>query len=268
MNWHPQNFSLTGFAGSIVVMCRHPKNAVIQSRAVGMVKEQAVRSPAFRRKVSAFGPAAGHQPSQYLKGEHPMIIDSTDHRNSTRRGFVQNLTAGAAGMTFFSALTSLSTPALAVQEAKPKIPPGAGLANLENVKHAKTLVELKPWRSVFPSITAPMITALGPKDIPESRLAIGFAHIVAPGNYSGPAHKHAFDHYIWMIGTSDNFVGIDADMEFQLDGVNHQINYPFYAFIPKGMSHCPLIVKRIGKPLIFIDARLMDPGTTEGPERL
>jgi hypothetical protein len=104
-------------------------------------------------------------------------------------------------MAFFSALTSLSTPVVA-QEAKPKIPPATGLADLKNVKHAKTLVELKPWRSVFPSITAPMITALGPKDIPESRLAIGFAHIVAPGNYSGPAHRHAFDQYIcadWHI---------------------------------------------------------------------
>jgi hypothetical protein len=174
-------------------------------------------------------------------------------------------------MTFISALTSLSAPNLAAQEAKPKmppIPPGRGLANLENVKHAKTLVELKPWRSVFDSITAPMITALGPKDVPGSRLAIGFAQIVATGDYSGPAHKHAFDHYIWMIGTSDNFVGIDADMEFQLDGVVHQINYPFYAYIPRGMSHCPLIVKRIGKPLIFIDTRLMDPGTEGGPERL
>jgi hypothetical protein len=47
-----------------------------------------------------------------------------------------------------------------------------------------------------------------------------------------------------MIGTSDNFVGIDADMEWTLDGVVHKINYPFYSFIPKGTLHCPLEVKR------------------------
>jgi hypothetical protein len=35
-----------------------------------------------------------------------------------------------------------------------------------------------------------------------------------------------------------------------------KINYPFYAFIPAGTPHCPLIVKRLGKPIIFIDARL------------
>jgi hypothetical protein len=187
-----------------------------------------------------------------------VTFDNIDSKNSTRRGFVQDLTAGAAGLALAGAFTSLSTPVLAAQEAKPKIPPGKGFTNVENVQHAENIVELKPWRSVFPSITAPMIeSSLGRKGHPDSRLGIGFAHIVAPGNYSGPAHKHSdYDQWIFMIGTSDNFVGIDADMEFQLDGVVHKINYPFYAFIPRGTSHCPLEVKRIGKPLIFIDARI------------
>ena len=178
--------------------------------------------------------------------------------DTSRRGFVQNLTAGAAGITFFGALTSLSSPVPASQEAKPKTPAGAGFTNVKNVEHAKNLVELKPWKSVFPSITAPMIeSSLGRRGLPDSRLGIGFAHIIAPGNYSGPAHKHDdYDQWIFMIGTSDNFVGIDADMEFQLDGVVHKINYPFYAYVPRGTSHCPLEVKRIGKPLIFIDARI------------
>lgn len=194
-----------------------------------------------------------------------MTLNNADSKNSTRRGFIQNITAGAAGITIASSLTSLSPTVQAAQEAKPKIPPGRGMANLENVVHAKNLVELKPWKSVFESITAPMITALGPRDVPGSSLAIGFAHIVAPGNYSGPSHKHDdHDQWIFMIGTSDNFVDIDADMTMELDGVVHEINYPFYAFIPRGTYHCPLIVKRIGKPLIFIDARIMEPGTEEG----
>ncbi|MBP1609942.1 MAG: hypothetical protein H6Q04_2177, partial [Acidobacteria bacterium] len=68
-----------------------------------------------------------------------MTFENIDSKNSTRRGFIQNLTAGAAGISVFGALTSLSTPALAAQEAKPKIPAGTGLANLKNVKHAETL---------------------------------------------------------------------------------------------------------------------------------
>ena len=202
---------------------------------------------------------------QHVEGEEPMTFENSDNKNSTRRGFVQNLATGAAGIALVSAFTSLSTPVRAMQQAKPKIPPGRGMANLKNVQHAKNVFELKPWKSVFDSITAPMITALGRMDNPDSPLAIGFAHIVATGNYSGPTHKHDdFDQYIFMIGTSDNFVGIDADMEWTLGDTVYKINYPFYSFIPKGTPHCPLEVKRIGKPLIFIDARIMPPGLPKG----
>ena len=35
-----------------------------------------------------------------------------------------------------------------------------------------------------------------------------------------------------------------------------KINYPCYFFIPANTPHCPLEVRRIGKPLVFIDARI------------
>jgi hypothetical protein len=132
------------------------------------------------------------------------------------------------------------------------------LEKLENVAHAPNLFELKPWTSVIKTITHPMITALGAKDSPDSNLAVGFAHITEPDNISGPTHEHPFDQYIFLIGTSDNFVDFDADVEFTLDGEVHKITYPFYAFIPAGTPHCPLVVKRLGKPIIFIDARLTE----------
>jgi hypothetical protein len=141
------------------------------------------------------------------------------------------------------------------------------LENLENVEHAKNLFELKPWTSVIKTITHPMITALGAKDSPDSNLAIGFAHITKPDQISGPTHEHPFDQYIFLIGTSDNFVDFDADVEFELDNEVHKINYPFYAFIPAGTSHCPLIVKRLGKPIIFIDARLTQEASVRPDEK-
>jgi hypothetical protein len=51
-------------------------------------------------------------------------------------------------------------------------------------------------------------------------------------------------------------VEFDTDVEFFLDGEWRKINYHFYAYIPKGMTHEPLRIIRVGKPLIFIDARL------------
>jgi hypothetical protein len=120
------------------------------------------------------------------------------------------------------------------------------LEHLKNVVHEGNIVELKPWKSVHDTIAAPMITAL----------AIGFAHITKPEILGAPSHKHPFDQWIFLIGESKNFLDFDADIEFELDKKVYKINYPCYAFIPKGMYHCPLVVKRVNKPLIFIDARL------------
>ncbi len=140
--------------------------------------------------------------------------------------------------------------------AKAKIVKMASFNKLKNELHGPNLVELKPWRSVIPSITTPMITAMGGKDIPGNRLSIGLAHIAKADEIGGPTHHHPHDQWIAMFGTSDNFVDFDADVEFTLDGKVYKINYPFYAYIPAGMPHCPLTVKRLGKPIIFMDARL------------
>ena len=132
----------------------------------------------------------------------------------------------------------------------------AELAQLKNLRHESNLVELKPWTSMHKSITMPMITALGEKDVPGSQLMLGFAYIDQPEDEIGIAtHIHPDrDQWIFLFGAK-NFVEFDADVEFYLDGEWRQIDYPFYAYIPKGMTHEPLRIKRVGKPLIFIDAR-------------
>jgi hypothetical protein len=141
------------------------------------------------------------------------------------------------------------------------------LLNLKNVVREPGIIELKPWKSVHETITAPMITAMGGKDIPGNRLSIGFAHIDKPDTIIDTSHKHPHDQWIFLVGTSDNFVEFDADIEFGLDKKLYQINYPFYAYVPAGMYHCPLIVKRVGKPIIFIDARVEADKQTPGIRR-
>jgi hypothetical protein len=133
------------------------------------------------------------------------------------------------------------------------------LENLKNIKHAPNIIELQPWQSIHDTITAPMITALGARDIPESNLAIGFAYITKPETLGGDTHQHPFDQWIFLIGGDGrNFLDFDADIEMFLDGEVKKVNYPCYFFIPKGMTHCPLVIKRVGKPLIFIDARITE----------
>jgi len=127
---------------------------------------------------------------------------------------------------------------------------------LKNIRHESNLIEFQGWRSAHPSITMPMITAMGEKDIPGSQMMLGFAYIDKPEDEIGIAtHLHPDrDQWIFLFGAKD-FTEFDADAEFYLDGQWRKINYSFYAFIPQGMTHEPLKITRVGKPLIFIDAR-------------
>ena len=124
-----------------------------------------------------------------------------------------------------------------------------------NIRRESTAVELKPWRSGISTITKPMISSMGPSDIPESALAIGFAIVTEPDTISPPTHEHPFDQWIYLFGAED-FSEFDADVEMTVGDEVLQINYPCYVFVPKNVKHCPLVVKRVGKPIIFADARL------------
>ena len=131
-----------------------------------------------------------------------------------------------------------------------------GMDNLKNVVREKNVVELKPWKSIHKTIKEPMVTGLN--EVPESVLAMGFARITEPVSMGNPTHKHPHDQWIYLIGESTNFGELDADIEMTLGDKIVKINYPCYIFIPKNIMHCPLDVKRVGKPFIFIDARVTE----------
>jgi hypothetical protein len=134
----------------------------------------------------------------------------------------------------------------------------AGMDKLKNVVREPNVVELKPWKSIHKQIKEPMITGLGGMEIPENVMAMGFARITEPVCMGSPTHKHPHDQWIWLIGDSDNFAKLDADIEMTLGDKIVKIDYPCYIFIPKNVMHCPLDVKRVGHPFIFVDARVTE----------
>ena len=158
-------------------------------------------------------------------------------------------------MAFASILSTLDAAAM-MSPQKPDYVDKMDLSKLENVRREPNVIEFKPWRSIHKTITSPMITAWGAKDIPGSNLAIGFAYITTPDTLGGDTHSHPHDQWIFLIGgDSKNFLDFDADAEMFLGDKVRKINYPCYFFIPKNTPHCPLVIKRVGKPLVFIDAR-------------
>jgi hypothetical protein len=112
-----------------------------------------------------------------------------------------------------------------------------------NIGNDNDVVELKAWKSMHASITSPMITAWGAKDIPASRLAIGFAYIERPERLGGDTHSHEQDQWIFLIGgNSKNLLDFDADCEMFLGDKVRKVNYPCYFYIPQ--KHAPLPVGR------------------------
>ena len=127
---------------------------------------------------------------------------------------------------------------------------------LKNMVREPNVVELKPWKSIHKEISEPMLTGMGNMEVKDSHLAMGLARITKPVTMGMPTHKHPHDQWIYLIGEPEHFHEFDADVEMTLGDKIIKINYPCYIFIPKNVMHCPLEVKRVGKPFIFIDARI------------
>ena len=140
--------------------------------------------------------------------------------------------------------------------AEIQIPKPGGPLVVNEKKGDTTIVELKPWRSLIPQITKPMVASMGHADVQGSGVATGFAIITEPCDVGGPTHAHPFDQWIYLIGHGD-LSEFDAEAEIMVDNVMYKIDYPFYAFMPAGMPHCPLVVKRVGKPIMFVDCRVV-----------
>jgi hypothetical protein len=179
-------------------------------------------------------------------------------KRTNRRDFFQDVSAGAAGVAFASVLSTLTANAMTSPQT-PTYNNKMDMSKLANVTREPNVVEFKPWQSIHKTITSPMITAWGAKDVPGSKLAIGFAYITTPDTLGGETHSHAHDQWIFLIGgNSKNFLDFDADAEMLLGDKVRKINYSCYFFIPKNTPHCPLVIKRVGKPLVFIDARIAE----------
>ena len=70
-----------------------------------------------------------------------------------------------------------------------------------------------------------------------------------------PAHAHQFDEVIAVYGTNpDDLRDLGGEVELWIDGEQNIINKSFMAFIPAGMTHCPLKIRRIERPMFHFTA--------------
>ena len=69
------------------------------------------------------------------------------------------------------------------------------------------------------------------------------------------AHTHDFDETIAWVGTdpSDQY-NLNGEIEFWIDGKQNFIDRSFIAFIPAGVEHGPINIRRIDKPMFHFTA--------------
>ena len=75
-------------------------------------------------------------------------------------------------------------------------------------------------------------------------------------------HKHDFDEVLCFFGTNpEDPYDLCGEIEFWLGDEKYTITRSCIVFIPKGLQHCPLIIKRVDRPIFEFTT---GPGTMYG----
>jgi hypothetical protein len=80
------------------------------------------------------------------------------------------------------------------------------------------------------------------------------------------SHTHKADEIIGFFSSDmQNPYNLNAEIEFWLEDEKHIITRSALIFVPGGMAHCPLILRRVDKP-IFHFSTIVDSHYTYGKE--
>jgi hypothetical protein len=93
----------------------------------------------------------------------------------------------------------------------------------------------------------------------NTRLQLLYSIVTKAHVNEAAPHVHEFPIVMSFIGSdSKNIKDFDAEIEFYIGGEKQVITTTAMISIPAGTPHCPLIFKRIGKPLVFLECMLTD----------
>lgn len=65
-----------------------------------------------------------------------------------------------------------------------------------------------------------------------------------------PQHVHNYDEILGFFGTdTEDVYELGGEIEFWLDDEKYLLTRSCLIFVPKGMKHCPIVFKRIDRPI-------------------
>lgn len=102
-------------------------------------------------------------------------------------------------------------------------------------------------------VTWPPLTYLDKKMVPGSPLHILFRWIweVPDPNDHMPRHSHSGDEFLVHFGIDRHHQeDLGAEFTFMVGDENLTVNKSSVLYIPGGVEHCPMIWKRVDKPVL------------------
>ncbi len=86
-----------------------------------------------------------------------------------------------------------------------------------------------------------------------------YSVVTKPHVNEATPHFHEFPIVMSFIGANPNNINdFDAEIEFYLGGEKQVITTTAIISVPPRLPHCPLVFKRIGKPVVFVEVMLTD----------
>ncbi|MFP3975132.1 MAG: hypothetical protein ACLFVK_02790 [Dehalococcoidia bacterium] len=123
----------------------------------------------------------------------------------------------------------------------------------------KPNLKLPEYRHEIPKEVAQRVVYLDSEVVPDANFYAeavwywpGGKHTQEPGV---EAHTHPFSEMIGFFGTNtDDIHDLCGEVELWINGEQHIMDKSFVAFVPAGMEHCPLNIRRIDNPIFHFTA--------------
>ena len=180
-------------------------------------------------------------------------------KGTTRRGFVKEITGGAAGIALAGVLSAAFMPpkesiAAAMNQSNPSSAQGSGS------KYRKCFLnELTPAEREIGFGASNMFVTFADNDIIEgcnyfSAMWMGEMDTKTLGH--GP-HSHPVPEVLVALGSDpENPADLGAEFELYMgtEMEKHIINKSALIYIPENTVHCPFTITKVTRPFLFIQA--------------
>ncbi len=131
------------------------------------------------------------------------------------------------------------------------------------VTELKDVVEGAPWSPVFEDNEARRVLSLD-SDVVKGAFYMETAWFL-PGDWPDKtgslksrtigAHTHDYDEAIAWVGSDpDDRYNLNGEIELWIDGKQSILDKSFIAFVPAGVEHGPINIRKITKPMFHFTA--------------